>query len=116
MADIPSPPPEKPGGDDSARREGRVYQSGDVPPDLIEAKHDLTRHLIKIREKFLQGVKHIAYFVPWAILVMVLVWLWHIIGPPSARWLDKDEISHVQSLLFSGAISALATVIATKTL
>ena len=45
---------------------------------------------------------------------MLLIWLIHIVGPPWMRWLKPDEIVHLQSLLFSGAISALATAIATK--
>jgi hypothetical protein len=45
---------------------------------------------------------------------MLLIWLDHIVAPPSWRWLSAEEVTHLQSLLFSGAISALATAIATK--
>jgi hypothetical protein len=41
--------------------------------------------------------------------MMLLIWLDHIAGPQSWRWLSPEEINHLQSLLFSGAISAIAT-------
>ncbi|MGA8613998.1 MAG: hypothetical protein WB760_20460 [Xanthobacteraceae bacterium] len=62
----------------------------------------------------MRGVRHVCYVLPFLGLAMLVVWMWHLLAPESYRWLSAGEIDHLQALLFSGAISALATAIATK--
>ena len=45
---------------------------------------------------------------------MLIAWMWHVIMPDHWRWLTADEVNHLQALIFSGAISALVTAVATK--
>ena len=62
----------------------------------------------------MKGVRHVAYVLPVLGLATLGVWLWDMLAPANWRWLSPEEIAHLQALLFSGAISALATAIATK--
>jgi hypothetical protein len=113
--DIPAPPPPPGGGEDQlAREENEFVEERPDPPELVAARHGHLLDVIAIRRAFMRGVRVIAYIVPFLGLAMILVWLWHLLLPASYRWLSEGEINHLQSLLFSGAISALATAIATK--
>jgi cobalamin synthase len=115
-ANIPGPPPEDGGGGDSlAIEEGEFLQNRPPePPELTTAKFQYAIDIIRIRRAFMSGVRHVCYVLPFLGLIMLGVWLWHILMPDQFRWLKGDEIGHLQALLFSGAISALATAIATK--
>jgi hypothetical protein len=113
MTDIPGPPPGGP-EDDQALQEATFFQRRDDPPELIAARTRYRIALVEIKHVFLKAVKIVVFLLPFVGFVMLLVWLDHIIGPQSWRWLSADEVNHLQSLLFSGAISALATAIATK--
>jgi hypothetical protein len=113
--EIPGPPTE--GGDakDSlAVEEGQFLEERPEPPDLVAARRRHAVDIIEIRRAFMRGVRHVCYVLPFLGLIMLLVWMWHLLAPDSARWLAAEEIGHLQALLFSGAISALATAIATK--
>jgi hypothetical protein len=113
--DIPAPPPpEGDGEDELAREENEFVDERPDAPELVAARRGHLLDVIAIRRAFMSGVRIIAYIVPFLGLAMILVWLWHLLLPPSYRWLSDAEINHLQSLLFSGAISALATAIATK--
>lgn len=113
MSSIPPPPPPGDGGeDDLAREESELLEERPDPPELVAARRGHLLDVIAIRRAFMAGVRHVAYILPWLGFAMLSVWLWHLLSP--WRWLSDTEISHLQSLLFSGAISALATAIATK--
>jgi hypothetical protein len=115
VVDIPEPPPPSgEGGDDSARQEQTLLREKPLIPGLDEARHRYAIALIEIKQAFLRGVRVVAFLLPFLGFAMLLVWVIHIAAPDSWRWLPPTEINHLQSLLFSGAISALATAIATK--
>ena len=97
-----------------AREESDFLSSREEEPELAAARQKHMLDIIAIRRAFMRGVRHVAYVLPFLGFVMLLVWLWHLLAPDAYRWLGKDEIGHLQALLFSGAISALATAIATK--
>jgi hypothetical protein len=116
MVDIPGPPPPPSGdgGDATARQEQILLQNKPPVPALDEARHRYALALIEIKRSFLSGVRVVAYILPFLGLVMLGIWLIHIAAPESWRWLTVAEVNHLQGLLFSGAISALATAFATK--
>jgi hypothetical protein len=116
--DIPGPPPETGDGEDRlAVEEGQFLQDHpSEPPELTEAKWQLALDIVAIRRTFMAGVRHVCYILPFLGLAMLVVWMWQLLMPASIRWLSDNEISHLQALLFSGAISALATAIATKSI
>ncbi len=108
-------PPAAPEAEDSLSRKELDYLSKmPAAPGLVEERQGYQADVIKIKRSFLRGARHVAYVVPFFGLGMVAVWLWHVTASVSYRWLSADEINHLQSLIFSGAISALVTAIATK--
>jgi hypothetical protein len=99
-----------------ARQESEFLGNRPEPPELAAARRGHLIDVIKIRRAFMKGVRQVAYVLPFLGFIMLVVWLWHLLAPDSYRWLSADQISHLQALLFSGAISALATAIATKSI
>jgi hypothetical protein len=113
--EIPAPAPQPAGGDDDlARKESEFLGAKAGPPELVEAQRRHLIDVIEIRRAFMYSIRQVAYVLPFLGLVMLVVWLWHLLAPVGYRWLPTDEINHLQALLFSGSISALATAIATK--
>jgi hypothetical protein len=113
--DIPGPAPGDGVEDEQAREEAEFVQERIEPPALVEARHLHAIDVISIRRTFMKGVRHVCYVLPLLGLAMLVVWVIHVLAPSGYRWLAPEEVSHLQTLLFSGAISALATAIATKT-
>jgi hypothetical protein len=97
-----------------ARQESEFLDTRPETPELAAARRGHLIDIIEIRRAFMRAVRKIAYVLPFIGLAMVLVWVWHMLAPAKGRWLTEAEINHLQALLFSGAISALATAIATK--
>jgi hypothetical protein len=113
VTNIPGPPPEQ-GADQQALEEEAFVEGRGEAPELVEARRLHALDVIAIRRAFMRGVRHVAYVLPILGLAMLGVWLWHLLTPTPWRWLPVDEVSKLQALLFSGAVSALATAIATK--
>lgn len=71
-----------------------------------------------------QGIKNIVFYASaglvwfglFLLIATVSVWAWHLVVPPCLRWLSKEELDHIQSLLFSGALSAAITLLGKKIL
>jgi len=114
MVDIPPPPSDNGGGDGRAEEERLLLAERSPVPDLAPEKLRYAKAVIGIKIAFVAGLRTICYLLPWVAFGMLMVWLDHVIGPQSTRWLLPEEVSHLQALLFSGAISALATALATK--
>lgn len=49
-----------------------------------------------------------------AFIATFLAWAWHQIGPQECLWLTESQLSKIQSVIFSGAIAAVATSYAQK--
>ena len=113
---IPGPAPGEGAEDEQAREESEFVSEKTDPPALTEARHLHAIDVIAIRRTFMRGVRHVCYVLPFLGLTMLVIWLIHILAPNSWRWLPSEEIGHLQAFLFSGAISALATAIATKSI
>lgn len=97
--------------DAKAKKEEEAIFSGEYDEDAKRQDH-----------RRLQGIKNIAYY---AILILVVigvglvimlavVWFWHLLAPHKVRWLEPIEIDHVQSLLFSGSLASALTMMGTK--
>lgn len=61
-------------------------------------------------------IKHSGWFtvfLMWFFLAIftssVVSWIWHFLMPLSLHWLDDDQLSKIQSVIFSGAIAALVS-------
>lgn len=114
MVDIPPPPVGGNGSDDRAAEEQSLFEQRPPVPALADHKAQYLIDLILIKRAFLASVRGVCYVLPWLAFSMLLIWLVHIVGPASIRWLSADEVGHLQTLMFSGALSALGTAIATK--
>lgn len=111
--EIPAPPPS--GAEDALAKEESVFLANKPdPPALIAARHKYHLEIWAIKSAFMTAIRKVVFVLPFLGLIMIGVWLWHIIMPPNWRWLSAEEVNHLQALIFSGAISALATAIATK--
>jgi len=53
-------------------------------------------------------------FGAFGLLFLGTVWLIHAIAPVGWRWLSQGEFEHIQTLLFSGSISAAITLLGSK--
>jgi hypothetical protein len=42
------------------------------------------------------------------------VWLFHMVTPVSWHWLTDEQVGHIQTLLFSGTVSATLALLARK--
>lgn len=114
-SNIPSPSTQDdPSENARALEEAKFLQDRPDAPELVQARQKHALDIIQIRRAFMRGVRHVAYILPWMGLAMLAVWLWHVLASAHYRWLPIDEVRTLQTLLFSGAVSALATAIATK--
>jgi hypothetical protein len=116
MVSIPPPPTDSGGGDGQASEEQALFANRLGAPSLVVARTDYVHDIIRVKRAFLRGLRHVSYLLPWVVFAMFMIWLDHIVGLQTMRWLTPDEVSHLQTLLFSGAVSALGTAIAAKTI
>lgn len=102
------------GGDDSlAKKERAAIQGDDYEED--GKKQDHRRN---------QGLKNVAYYgmycLMWfgilLLITFVSIWAYHILSPSCWHWLPKEGIDHIQTILFSGALSAALTLLGKKVL
>lgn len=45
------------------------------------------------------------------LISFIVVWGWHVLVPAGLRWLTVDDVDQIQSILFSGALSATITIL-----
>lgn len=99
--DIPTPVLEQGWEHDTAS--AREFENWDQLDKLSRQK----------RENQLAFHKALGWCIPAAIiaafvglLISAVVYLAHVLGPPTARWLTADEVQHLHSMLFSGIVGA----------
>jgi hypothetical protein len=44
----------------------------------------------------------------------LLAWTWHYVAPPNWTWLTPDQLSKIQSIIFSGSLGAIVTSVIKK--
>lgn len=47
-------------------------------------------------------------------IVSLIAWVWHYVTPEYWAWLSDNQLSKIQSVIFSGAIASVATSYASK--
>ena len=112
---IPLPPPADAGGSDSdslslARKEDAYLKTALDSLDSWAANNKIRRDEY-LRNTFFLGVRILVLLTVFLFGATMSVFVWHLIGPHDYRWLTPTEIEKVQVLVFSGAVSSLATVI-----
>lgn len=48
------------------------------------------------------------YVVGFSLVILFLIWAWHLVAPCEWRWLDQSETQGIERILFSGVIISLA--------
>jgi hypothetical protein len=46
----------------------------------------------------------------------LIVWSWHYLAPACVTWLTAEQLSKIQSVIFSGSLGAIVTSILKKQL
>ena len=88
----------------------RVVEAGPKPMSDAKAQEEL-KGLDLDHTKKRKGVQHkllmLSIRILWAVALAVLfIRVWHFIGPKCWYWLDSEQISSLDKLLFSGAVGS----------
>lgn len=114
--DIEIPFPEADVGDDAlAREEAEAFATRSSPPELDEQVR--RRTLLRwqgLEDMIARCVKGLLVVVSVLLASAVSVWVLHLLLPSRLRWLVQEDVEALQTILLSGALSALATAAAIR--
>jgi hypothetical protein len=111
MPEIPAPPPEGgPDGDKMAQQEKRFVLDRPDAPDLLHRQ----RLIAELRTVLYWGVRMLVVIGALLVASLIVIWGWHIGAPAKWRWLTVEDLHALQTVIFSGAVSALITSVASK--
>lgn len=89
---------------------------------VAEAEQKNWNHLDEVRDLndrrwlTVYGVLLVALTVVFFLLFILSIafWSWHYLFPEEWGWLSADQLSKIQSVLFSGGLGAIVTSVARK--
>jgi hypothetical protein len=92
---------------DMANLEGAALNQGKTREQLREeAEHGRT-------ERFRNHFEYIALAALWLLAgglgVLTLIWTWHLATPDCMRWLSKEDLWTIQTIITAGAFLGIAT-------
>lgn len=91
-----------------AERESDFLTAGKSYEELeqvaLRKEHDRTEIF---RDRFNHVVVFILYMVVLILTLLASTWVYHIIAPRDAHWLDEVQIDKVQNLLTGGIVAGL---------
>lgn len=60
----------------------------------------------------------VAMMIVFALLFLasIVAWAWHYVMPVGMAWLTEDQLSKIQSVIFSGSLGGIVSLIAQKQL
>lgn len=117
--DIPAPPPDTGESDSRAREEEAAVQTrtrGLLSDWTERAKTNQIKRDEMLRHCFFGAVAIIIIAAALILLCAMLIWSWHLMTPDRYHWLDTDQLEKLQTVVFSGAVSSLATMIGKRIL
>lgn len=97
--------------DDASIREANELSSGLTAGELKKQsdKNHFTR-----RERFKDHFECIVLIILWSIIfivvVMALVWVYHMITPMKWHWLEPTDVEHLQTMLVGGVGGVISTI------
>ncbi len=113
LKDVPDAPQHTAKPDRAANDERAAILSG----DYVEAgKRRDHRRQHWIKDAIFGALSALVWVGGGLLAALLVIWAIHILAPSDWRWLSKDEVEHVQALLFSGALSAALTLLGKKIL
>lgn len=118
MAVIPTPAPQPNASDDSLAKQEAEYFTArpEVAPLAEQSKRQLALEIMDLRKVMFWGARLFARAAFFLLILAVVTWWWHLIGWKGWRWLEQEEIDHLQALITSGAVGALITAVWKKLL
>ncbi len=85
--------------------ESKKFQSGeDLEAAANHAQHGRRED---IRDHLAYWLKHLLRALALIAIVFVVIWAWHLLGPPNYRWLRPDEIETIKSVFSTATIGAV---------
>lgn len=114
MSDVPPPPdglePPLWAVDSLAHKEEKLFPDEQALRGQ-KAKNDLTW-------LWVYGWVVVAMMIVFALLFLssIVSWAWHYVMPVSWSWLTDDQLSKIQSVIFSGSLGGIVSIIAQKQL
>jgi hypothetical protein len=91
-----------------SKSDEKTEKSGTIMGYLLE--------IMSLRRALFWGVRWFIRVAALLLIGAIVIWWWHLIGPTSGRWLEKEEIDHLQALISSGAIASLVTAMGKRLL
>lgn len=98
-----------PGSDPQSVQETKQLSSG-LPADEIErrSKEREAERTERFREHFERLAVWTLYVVWMVLCALLLVWVYHLVAPPSFWRLPDEQVGHIQSILTGGLLTNLA--------
>jgi hypothetical protein len=91
------------------KEEAALESKSDSVPEW--AKENAIRRDEMLRHCFFYSVGILIILGAFLLGAALAIWGFHLLAPQSWRWLSPIELEKLQVLIFSGAVSALATVV-----
>jgi hypothetical protein len=108
---IPDVKNESEEADQKAFNEAAAIASGDLETEAAKNEHVRTQ---RFRDHFAGGMITVFWIILVCIIVMGLIWFWHLITPNVWHFLTPPQTEKIGTLLFGGAISAFVAKYAEK--
>lgn len=95
--------------DAQADNETEQFRSGKSADDLAqEARENEHGRSERFKDHF-ESLARCGITVAFSVaLIMGLIWSWHVVAPPSCRWLKEAELDHLQNLITGGVLASVA--------
>lgn len=89
-----------------ATKESISLNEGDLEKEAKRSEH-------KRRENFREQINKAAKIIFWigvlGIIVLIFTEIWHLVTPTCWHYLEKDQLSKIETILFSGMIAAMVS-------
>lgn len=105
--------PPLPGEDDGRAEAESSYFANDRD---LETAARLNNH--ERRERFRDHIGMAIIFCFWVVVTLMIVavisWAWHFIVPASLHYLNKEQLSTIQTVVISGALASIIPAVGKK--
>jgi len=111
----PVPPPENPPKPKWQSDQKALAEVGNWDNEGILRGQEEKNHLLWLK---LYGFVTLAFLGTFTLLFLgsLLSWSWHYMAPECCHWLTEQQLSKIQSVLFSGSIGGVVSLMAQKQL
>lgn len=97
--------PTDPTRDPQAEAEAQAINSGDYTQYVRQREYERGE---KFRDVASWIAMVTAVLLSGALLAAAMVWFWHLLAPAYLRFLEEEQLSEIQTVLFSGLLAGIA--------